>query len=281
MIFGSRLWNWLLICGTFAACGVVAVMPIALATYTDQLAIGDEYRLEPEPMDPEKLPTPVVEHELPADRLPSADPRPLLTICVEPGCQPCVFLEREIAAHKLDDFQIEVLRAEKDQCPAWVHYFPAAIFTDAKGRRMVMPAQDGEPRTDRPAPTAATIIARWQELNPGTLLQSAAAAPPKTLLDQLAMYLGPGGTITIQPSRPIAAVMEDGTKLSYSRLSGKYQIVNGIPSIMFDPPFARVDARKFLLHVGAEIKDARFEPPSTASVGTTAGRYRFIMERAE
>lgn len=287
------------------ACCALLLLATAIHAGAEFLADGpgldapEKYQLEPEPMDPAKLPPPPSEPPAadpakPADkpeeqpRLSPVDPRPELTICVSSGCQPCIFLEREIKAGKLDAFQVRIVRYADGECPG-IYYFPAAIFTDARGRRWVMPQQDGDPPR-RPAPTAATILAKWQELNPDRPLSQPAPAPAdpatsssaaKTLVDQLANYLGSAGTIVIQPARPIVAVMEDGSKVSYSRLSARYQITDGVPALQFDPPAPRVDARKFGLHFGATISDARLEPPATLAIGTSRGRYRIRLEAAE
>lgn len=281
MIFHSRL-----------SIGLVAGIAYAIVGIASGLGyfegVEREYILEPEPMPPELLPPPRPE---PIERKPPVDDRPKLTICVEPGCRPCVALLKEIDAHKLAAFQIEIVRKESDDCPKWVEYFPAAIFTDAQGRTMVMPQQDGGPDIKRPAPTAERIIAKWQELNPGTELRLAPLLPDDPLFSQLATFVsmfekfapfvGSEGTITIQPKTPISASLEDGTTLRYSKVSGRYQMVGGIPSFTFDQPFPRVDARKLFLHIGAQVLDAQFEPPSTIAIGTSKGRYRFKMEKVE
>lgn len=238
------------------------------------------YRLEPEPMDPAELPPrpaePIEVLPKPADPEP-VDNRPLLTLCVELGCQPCQWRERDVDDGLLSMFRVEIKRREKDETPDWIKFYPAFLFTDANGRLYSLPRQDGDPAKPPPVPSIEQVIETWQKHNPGVML----AAPPASMLDQLAKFLGPEGTIVVQPSRPVTALLEDGSKLSYARLAGKYRIDKGVPSIIFDPPLARVDARKLFLHVGAQIQDARYEPPATIAVGTTAGRYRLKLEKAD
>lgn len=285
MIFTTRLFIVLAVVTTAAIVGN-AIVGGALAYFE---GVEREYILEPEPMPPELLPPPKPEAVEPS---PWIDIRPKLTICIEPGCRPCVQLQKEIAAGKLDAFQITILRKEANEWPEWVEYPPAAIFTDGRGQRMVMPKQDGGPEINRPAPTAATIIAQWQKLNPGAELPDLCPLMPDdplfaqlatfvSMFDKFAPFVGNEGTITLQPKTPISASLEDGTTLRYAKVSGRYQIVGGIPSITFEEPFPRADGRVLGLHVGAQILDAKFEPPSTIAIGTSKGRYRFKMEKVE
>jgi hypothetical protein len=210
------------------------------------------------------------------------DNRPVIRLYSSRGCQTCQWLKARIAQGKFSEFRWEF--CEDADRPDWVQFTPAAHFEGADGQWFVYPRQDGSV-TQAPTWSDDEFRQRWLAHHPGARLQAVGgsgegnASAGKSLLDQLTLYAGPSGTITFAPDTPIRATMEDGTVLSYSRVTGKYKIVGGAPQIVFESPLPRVDAQRFWMHLGAQIQDARYEPPATLAIGTNRGRYRIKLEQ--
>lgn len=206
------------------------------------------------------------------------DHRPVIRLYSSRGCRVCQWLQQRVDRGTLSEFRWQFF-GDKDR-PEWVQFTPAAHFQGVDGKWYIYPRQDGS-LTDPPKWSDEEFRVRWLVHNPGAPVEAvdSTVGAGKSLLEQLEAYAGASGSITFVPDRPVRAVMEDGTVLNYSRVSGKYRIAGGIPHIVFDAPFPRVDASRFWVHFGAQIQDARYEPPATVAIGTNRGRYRISIDK--
>ena len=277
MIFTSRVRSLLLIVSAIAT-GAFFEGVERYAPGIDLAEPVPVYRLEPEPMDSSKLPEPIDPPVEPTELAPRPDPEPVDNRPIIDAfsadrrvCPPCGPFEDWLEENReASAFRFHVVKVPKlTDLPKWVQErgAPCFRFSKANGEKVAYSGWWGEEH----------LIRYYQTHNPGVML----AMPAKSLVEQLTKFLGTEGQLTVQPTKPVAAFLEDGTKLSYSRVSVKYVIKNGIPSWTFDPPLVRTDGRYFGIHVGAQILDGKYEPPSTVAVGTTAGRYRLKLEKAD
>lgn len=259
------------------AIGTLIGLGIQPLAYSDDIV---RYRLEPlavvmrtARLEPIPQPEPDAPQNDPEQR-PPADNRPVLYVYTMAGCRPCEQLKAEVEAGAFEQFRVEWRAREQDQWPEWVEFAPRIQFQGNDGQWYVYPRREASgalPTFGR----AQGFLAVWQQYHPEQVFNVAAG---KSLVDQLALFAGVSGTITVTPDRPVQATLDDLTVLSYSRLTGKYRIANGRPLFTFETPLPRVDARKFGLHFGAQIQQAAYEPPATLAIDTTRGKYRLRLE---
>lgn len=199
------------------------------------------------------------------------DLRPAIRVYTLPNegaCPPCNDLKRASLAagfpYRLD---------WSTQAPEWVTAFPT-LHWQGRSRiwRQIVGWQSfnlSQIAVDPPVGTAPA--------NSATAVQSQAASAD--VLAKALQFAGPGGTFTFQPDQPIQATMDDGTKISYSRLSGRYSITAGSAVVRFDQPLARIDARKFKVHFGTTLDDMQYpDPNGYPTAGTGLGRYPIKIE---
>jgi hypothetical protein len=193
-------------------------------------------------------------------------PRPVVYLYTIPHCAPCEQAKRAISRGELDGLQI----IEK-QPPEWVTLCPTWHWESSPGEWMQAIGWRGPEwllGLVRPPTSAAATPAN--------------VSAPKSAADQLWKFLPEGTRITIEPPSPIKSVLEDGTIVSYSQISGVLSRVSGNPGLKLDPPLPTVSARKFFLRFGAQILGAEYESaPGVVTIETSRGKYLLKLEEAK
>lgn len=177
------------------------------------------------------------------------------------SCPPCM---RLYAASREPDFPYELKWLPPEP---WVKGFPTLHWQDAGG---VWRQQTGW-----------HDLASFLKVYPPPQ-QAFQAAGGQSLVDTAGQYLGASGAFVLQPDAAVNATLSDGTKVSYTRVSGRYTNTSGVVSVTLDQPLPRVDVRKFGLHFGAAVTGAEYpDAQGNATAITTRGRYTVRIEGVE
>jgi hypothetical protein len=235
------------------------------------------------PIDPVPLTKPVEQQDAQSGGTQEAASKPLDTrpkiylhmvhgsVNGQPLCPPC-----EVAGDwwidNCDTCAFNIIPVEYasfSEMPAWLTSVPSVVF-------------------ENPATTTGWEVApwqgighltrKWQAANPGRSLKPVVtASAPTNISGQAARYLGPSGTIVVTPAKPVLAVMEDGTRLTYSKLTCQYTVSGSDITLTLSPPLPEAQVRKFGLWFAAQIlggSTAEKDGKVTATVRTTKGVYR-------
>lgn len=100
-------------------------------------------------------------------------------------------------------------------------------------------------------------------------------------LEQVMQFTGLSGTLTFTPDSSVDATLDDGTRVQFARVFGRYDVSPDDVRIAFEKPFPLVTVHKFFLQICADVRDFQYSPPANLTVGTSKGRYRISLEKLQ